>query len=139
MLSLILVCTVYFYWTPTTASSTVSLVPNTAFEVPLTERQKDFWKVLRPIFERHNPNCPSPDKLGDVNAQHFDPTKEMSRPDLTSLSEEDERKMEEAHASFVEDIKNSGKELKPIHPPGKRGVVSPAGANASPRGIYPTS
>ncbi|KAJ5339637.1 hypothetical protein N7452_006365 [Penicillium brevicompactum] len=132
MLALILVCTVYFYWSPTTASSTVSLVPNTAFEVPLTERQKDFWKALRPIIERHNPNCPAPEKRGDVAAQHFDPAKELPRPDLSVLSEEDEHKMEEAHAAFIEDVKNSGKVLKPIHTPGKRGLVSTAGATYLP-------
>ncbi|KAJ5492151.1 Alpha-mannosyltransferase [Penicillium expansum] len=132
MLAVILVCTVYFYRSPITASSTVPLVPNTAFEVPLTERQKDFWKVLRPIIERHKPSCPSPEKRGDVAAQHFDPTKEAPRPDLTGLSEEDVRKMEEAHAAFIEDIKKSDKELKPIHTPGKRGLVSTAGSTYLP-------
>ncbi|CAI7585085.1 unnamed protein product [Penicillium glandicola] len=132
MLALILVCTVYLYWSPTTASSTVSLVPNTAFEVPLTERQKDFWKVLRPIIESHKPNCPSPEKRGDVAAQSFEPTKDLPRPDLTGLSEEDVRKMEEAHAAFIEDVKNSEKKLKPIHTPGKRGLVSTAGSTYLP-------
>ncbi|KAJ5250658.1 hypothetical protein N7489_001068 [Penicillium chrysogenum] len=131
-LALILVCTVHFYRSPITASSTVPLVPNTAFEVPLTERQKDFWKVLRPIIERHKPSCPSPEKRGDAEAQHFDPTKDLPRPDLTSLSEEDVHKMEEAHAAFIEDVKNSGKELKPIHTPGKRGLVSTAGSTYLP-------
>lgn len=132
MMALILVCTVYLYWTPTTASSTVSVVPSTAFEVPVVERQKDFWKAFRPILERHRPNCPSPEKLDDAGAIHFDPTKDTLRPDITTLSEEDQIIMEEAHASFIGDIKAAGKDLKPVHTPGKRGLVSTAGSTYMP-------
>ncbi|KAJ6037066.1 hypothetical protein N7540_001345 [Penicillium herquei] len=132
MLAVILVCTVYLYWTPTTASSTVSVVPSTAFEVPLSERQKDFWKAFHPILERHSPQCPSPQKLGDAGAIHFDPTKDSSRPDITAMTEEDQKIMEEAHASFIGDIKAAGKDLKPVHTPGKRGLVSTAGSTYMP-------
>lgn len=132
MLALILVCTVYLYWSPTTASSTISVVPSTAFEVPLAERQKDFWKALQPIIERHNPNCPSPEKLDDANALHFDPTKDQPRPDLTRMSEEDVKSMERAHAAFLDDVKNAGEDLEPVHTPGKRGLVSTAGATYLP-------
>jgi alpha 1,2-mannosyltransferase len=131
-LATILVCTVYLYWTPTTASSTVSVVPSTAFEVPLVERQKDFWKAFQPILERHSPNCPSPEKNGDAGANHYDPVKDSPRPDLTVMSEADQKAMEDAHANFVEDIKKAGKDLKPVHTPGKRGLVSTAGATYLP-------
>ncbi|KAF3384976.1 Alpha-1,2-mannosyltransferase MNN21 [Penicillium rolfsii] len=131
-LATILVCTVYLYWTPTTASSTVSVVPSTAFEVPLVERQKDFWKAFQPILERHNPNCSSPEKNGDAGAIHYDPVKDSPRPDLTAMSESDQKAMEETHANFLEDLKNAGKDLKSVHTPGKRGLVSTAGAKYLP-------
>ncbi|KAJ5101886.1 hypothetical protein NUU61_004108 [Penicillium alfredii] len=131
-LAVILVCTVYLYWTPTTASTTASVVPSTAFEVPLVERQKDFWKAFKPIIERHKPNVPSPGKSGDAEAMHFNPTDPHPRPDLTTLSEGDAKAMEEAHANFVRDIKDSLKDLKPAHTPGKRGLVSTAGAKYLP-------
>ncbi|KAJ5909136.1 hypothetical protein N7495_001818 [Penicillium taxi] len=133
--ALILVCTVYLYWTPTSASSTVSLVPSTAFEVPLVERQKDFWKVIHPILERHNPNCTAPKKLNDAGAVGFERVSDdMPRPDLTTLSEEDQKTMEEAHANFVEDIKQLQEKnaLKSAHTPGKRGLVSTAGGTYLP-------
>ncbi|KAJ5946799.1 hypothetical protein N7454_003638 [Penicillium verhagenii] len=132
MMAMILVCTVYLYWSPITASSTVSVVPSTAFEVPLSERQKDFWKAFHPLLERHNPNCPSPQKLDDAGAGHFDPTKESTRQDITTLAEEDQKAMEAAHAGFVEDIKKAGKALEPVHTPGKRGLVSTAGSTYLP-------
>lgn len=127
MLTLLLVCSVYLYWTPTTASTTASVVPSTAFEVPLLERQKDLWKALKPILERNAPDCPSPGKLGDAESVHFDALKDRPRPDLTAMSDEDVAAMEQAHANFVNDIKNAGKDLEPVHTPGKRGLVSTAG------------
>ena len=131
-LAIILVSTIYLYWTPTIASSTVSVVPSTAFEVPLVERQKDFWKGFQPILHRHNPNCPSPEKDGDAGAIHFDPVEDSPRPDLTVMSEADRKAMEDAHANFVEDLKKAGKDFKPVHTPGKRGLVSTAGATYLP-------
>lgn len=131
-LAVILVCTVYLYWTPTTASSTVSVVPSTAFEVPLPELQKDFWKVLRPIIERHKPTGPAPGKKGDAGAHHFNAVEDRPRPDLTTLSEGDVKAMADAHANFIEDIKKVGASLKPVHTPGKRGLVSTAGAQYLP-------
>ncbi|KAJ5656238.1 hypothetical protein N7507_008188 [Penicillium longicatenatum] len=132
MMAMILVCTVYLYWSPINASSAVSVVPSTAFEVPISERQKDFWKAFRPILERHNPNCPSPQKLEDAGAGHFDPTTDSPRQDITTLAEEDQTKMGEAHASFVEEIRAAGKALEPVHTPGKRGLVSTAGSTYLP-------
>ncbi|KAJ5107174.1 hypothetical protein N7456_003849 [Penicillium angulare] len=132
MMALILVSTVYLYWTPATASSTVSVVPSTAFEVPVVERQKDFWKAFSPILKRHSPNTPPPQKDGDAGAIHFDPTNETERPDITILSEEGVKVMEESHASFIGDIKAAGKNLKPVHTPGKRGLVTTAGSTYLP-------
>lgn len=132
MAAITLVCTVYLYWTPTTASTTVPTIPSTAFEVPLIERQKDFWKALHSIIERNKPNCPSPDKLGDAGAIHFDPTKDLPRPDVTGMNEDDEKAMEDAHANYIQDLKKSGEDLKPVHTPGKRGLVSTAGATYLP-------
>lgn len=131
-LATVLVCTVYLYWTPTTASSTVSVVPSTAFEVPLVERQKDFWKVLKPLLESHNPNCPSPQKLSDAGAVPFDPNTDILRPDISTLTEECQWELEDQHASFVQEISNAGKDLKPVHTPGKRGLVSTAGSTYLP-------
>lgn len=132
MLATILVCTVYLYWTPTTASSTVPVVPSTAFEVPQIERQKDFWKAFRPLLERHDLNCPPPEKQNDAGSVHFDPANDIPRPDMTLVTEECMWAMEEAHANFVQDINNAGKELKPVHTPGKRGLVSTAGGTYLP-------
>ncbi|KAJ5546425.1 hypothetical protein N7494_004010 [Penicillium frequentans] len=132
MMAMILVCTVYLYWSPINASSAVSVVPSTAFEVPISERQKDFWKAFHPILERHNPNCPSPQKLEDAGAGHFDPTVDSPRQDITTLAEEDQKKMEEAHANFVGEIRAAGKALEPVHTSGKRGLVSTAGSTYLP-------
>ncbi|EPS32421.1 putative alpha-mannosyltransferase [Penicillium oxalicum 114-2] len=131
-LASILVCTVYLYWTPTTASATVSVVPSTAFEVPLSERQKEFWRTLQPILDRHHPNCPSPEKHGDAGANHFDPNTDAPRPDVTVMSAEAQKSMGDAHANFIEEIKHPAKALKPVHTPGKRGLVSTAGAKYLP-------
>ncbi|CAL5870793.1 uncharacterized protein PFLUO_LOCUS5033 [Penicillium psychrofluorescens] len=127
-----LVSSVYLYWTPTTASTTASVVPSTAFEVPLAERQSAFWKAFKPLLERNAPHCPSPQRVDNAGAEHFDAIHEQHRPSLTDMSEEDQAEMEQAHANFVQDIRNAGKELKPVHTPGKRGLVSTAGENYLP-------
>lgn len=126
-LAVILVSTVYLYWTPTTASSTVPVVPSTAFEVPLPERQKDFWKVFKPILERHKPNCPAPERKDDAGAHHFDPVANQTRPDVTAMSEDHQKAMEDAHANFVEEVKKRENNMKATHTAGKRGLVSTAG------------
>ncbi|KAJ6144889.1 hypothetical protein N7470_008784 [Penicillium chermesinum] len=114
------------------ASSTVSVVPSTAFEVPLIERQKDFWKAFHPILQRHDPDCPYPQKLEDAGAIHFDPNSDRPLPDITTMNEEDQKKMEQAHADFIQSIKAAGKTLEPAHTPGKKGLVSTAGAKYLP-------
>ncbi|RJE22859.1 alpha-1,2-mannosyltransferase [Aspergillus sclerotialis] len=120
--AILLICTFYLYWTPTPAS----MVPSTAFEVPLTERQKDFWKGLKPILEKNAPNCPPPERHGNANSVHFNAITPDPRPDLITMSDEDQTAMEEAHRNFLKDVRES-KLLRPAHTPGTRGLVSTAG------------
>lgn len=81
--ALFLVATVFkINWTPAPASV---VVPNTAFEVPLPERQNVFWKAFKPIIEAHSPNSPSPQHEQDVEAVHFNVTTAEIRPDLTFM------------------------------------------------------
>ncbi|OQD74903.1 hypothetical protein PENDEC_c009G04841 [Penicillium decumbens] len=130
MLATLLVCTVYLYWTPTTASSTVPVVPSTAFEVPIIERQKDFWKVFHPLLTRYDPNCPPPANHGDAPAVHFNPNEGMPRPDLSKVTEECMWLLEGAHDQFVKEITKPGRDLNPVHShtPGTRGIVTAAGS-----------
>ncbi|KAL4998730.1 mannosyltransferase putative-domain-containing protein [Aspergillus recurvatus] len=115
-------------WTPAPASV---IVPNTAFEVPLTERQNVFWKAFKPILEANAPNCPPPDHKEDADAVHFNATTTEVRPDLTSMDETGVSAMQDAHAQFLHDIENT-KFLKPVHAPGTRGIVSTAGSQYFP-------
>lgn len=120
--AMILICTFYLYWTPAPAS----VVPSTAFEVPITERQNAFWKAFKPILEKNAPQCPPPERDGDAGAIHFNAVSPEPRPNLIMMEEEDERAMEEAHDSFLRDVKEA-KLLHPVHSPGTRGLVSTAG------------
>ncbi|KAF7170393.1 hypothetical protein CNMCM5623_002867 [Aspergillus felis] len=120
--AIFLISTFYLYWTPAPAS----VVPSTAFEVPLTERQIAFWKALKPILEKNAPNCPSPVARADVPAIHFNATSTDARPDLTLLKDDDRKAMEEAHANYIRDIRIS-KKLRSPHTAGTRGLVSTAG------------
>ncbi|KAL4795911.1 mannosyltransferase putative-domain-containing protein [Aspergillus venezuelensis] len=110
-------------WSPAPASV---VVPNTAFEVPLTERQNAFWKAFKPILEAHTPRCPPPVHEENVVATHFNATTEEFRPDLTFMDENNIVAMEDAHARFLEAIADT-KLLHPVHTPGTRGLVSTAG------------
>ncbi|KAH8427253.1 alpha-mannosyltransferase [Aspergillus melleus] len=128
--ALILICTIYFNWTPT--PSPASVVPSTAFEVPLTERQHVFWKVLRPILETHEPKCATPNLLNPVGAIGYNATTTEPRPDLVELvGDNDLTILEEAHASYIQNITDS-KKLRPVHSPGTRGIVSTAGGSYLP-------
>ncbi|KAE8145528.1 mannosyltransferase putative-domain-containing protein [Aspergillus avenaceus] len=125
--ALILICTFYLYWTPPPAST----VPSTAFEVPLTERQSAFWKVLKVILDTHAPNCPSPTLRLPVDAKHFNATASDPRPDYILLGNEELQAMKDAHASYINDVKNTRK-LRPVHAPGTRGLISTAGGSYLP-------
>ncbi|KAI9928156.1 hypothetical protein ASPWEDRAFT_108348 [Aspergillus wentii DTO 134E9] len=127
--AVLLICSVYLYWTPTTA--TASVVPSTAFEVPLAERQNAFWKALKPILERNAPNCPPPARTGDAGAIPFNATTPNDRPDLIEIPAEDRTAMQEAHEKFIREVKESRK-LRPVHTPGSKGLVSTAGASYLP-------
>lgn len=125
--ALILICTVYLYWTPTPAS----VVPSTAFEVPITERQSAFWKGFKPILEKHEPECIPPEIEESAGAIHFDPFKPAPRPDLIDMSEDDQTAMKHAHENFLKGVKEA-KLLRPVHTPGTRGLVSTAGGSYLP-------
>lgn len=131
MLAILLVSTVYLYWTPTPASTTASVVPSTAFQVPLTERQSAFWKALHPILQKNAPACPPPERRGDVSAIHFNATSPEPRPDLILLNDPDRNAMQVAHENFVHDVRNA-KKLRSPHTPGTRGLVSTAGGSYLP-------
>lgn len=131
MLAILLVSTVYLYWMPTPASTTASVVPSTAFQVPLAERQSALWKALHPILQKHAPACPPPERRGDVGAVHFDATTTDPRPDLILLNEHDRNAMQVVHQNYVEDIRHT-KGLRPVHKPGTRGLVSTAGGSYLP-------
>ncbi|KAG2417482.1 hypothetical protein HFD88_008701 [Aspergillus terreus] len=121
--ALILICTFYLYWTPPPAST----IPSTAFEVPLTERQNIFWKALKPILDAHAPNCPPPTLQANAGAHHFNASTTDPRPDLVMFdNENDIVAMEEAHAGYINAVRND-KKLRPAHSPGTRGIVSTAG------------
>ena len=128
MLAALLVCMVYLYWTPTVASSTISAVPSTVFEVPLVERQKDFWKDFHPLLTRYNPGCPPPTRQEDAPSIHFNPTKEIPRPNLSRFTEECLWLLEGSHDQFLKEITKPGRDFKTVHTPGTRGIVSTAGA-----------
>lgn len=102
------------------------MVPSTAFEVPLVERQNVFWKSFKPILEKHAPNCPPPERYESAGSIHFNAVQAGSRPDLTIVSDEDQIAMETAHENFLRELKES-KLLRPAHTPGTRGLVSTAG------------
>ena len=120
--AMLLICTFYLYLTP----APPSVVPSTAFEVPLTERQNAFWKSFKPILENHAPRCPPPERHESAGANHFDPIIPSPRPDLIAMSDRDQAAMEEAHANFVQDVRDLKLE-HPVHTPGTRGLVSTAG------------
>ncbi|KAL4887344.1 mannosyltransferase putative-domain-containing protein [Aspergillus karnatakaensis] len=126
--ALIIVAAVFkINWTP----APVSVVPLTAFEVPLPERQNVFWKSFKPILEVHAPNCPSPSSGENVDAVHFNATSTEIRPDLTFLDENSVTLMQDAHTQFLQDIADT-KLLHPVHSPGTRGIVSTAGGQYFP-------
>ncbi|KAL4895186.1 mannosyltransferase putative-domain-containing protein [Aspergillus ambiguus] len=125
--ALILVCTFYLYWTPPPAST----IPSTVFEVPLTERQNIFWKALKPILDAHAPNSSPPTLRADAGANHFNASTTDPRPDLILLSENDMVAMEEAHAAYINAVRND-KKLRPAHSPGTRGIVTTAGGTYLP-------
>ncbi|KAL2851463.1 mannosyltransferase putative-domain-containing protein [Aspergillus pseudoustus] len=114
-------------WTPTSAT----VVPLTAFEVPLVQRQKDFWKAFKPILEAHGPNCPSPTHNEDASGIHFNATTNEMRPDMTFLDENNVQRMQDAHALFLQAIVDT-KLLHPVHAAGTRGIVSSAGGQYFP-------
>jgi alpha 1,2-mannosyltransferase len=118
----ILICTFYLYWTPTPAS----VVPSTAFETPVAERQNAFWKALKPILEKNAPDCAPPERDENAGGVHFDPVNPQPRPDLIAMDDEDQAAMEVAHENFLRDVRES-KHLRPVHSPGTRGLVSTAG------------
>ncbi|KAL4779360.1 mannosyltransferase putative-domain-containing protein [Aspergillus varians] len=115
-------------WIPAPASV---VVPNTAFEVPLAERQHVFWKAFKPLLEAHPPNCPPPGHDEDAEAIHFNATTDEIRPDLTLMDETSVLAMQDAHARFLHDITDT-KPLRPVHAPGTRGLVSTAGGQYLP-------
>ncbi|KAL5343146.1 mannosyltransferase putative-domain-containing protein [Aspergillus crustosus] len=126
--ALVIVATVFkINWTP----SPVSVVPLTAFEVPLPGRQNVFWKAFKPILEAHAPHCPSPTHEEDVKAVHFNATSTETRPDLTFMEENSVTVMLNAHAQFLEAIADT-KLLHPVHSPNSRGLVSSAGGQYFP-------
>ncbi|KAL2865168.1 alpha-mannosyltransferase [Aspergillus lucknowensis] len=113
-------------WSPAPAS----VVPVTAFEVPLVERQNIFWKAFKPILEAHPPNCPPPTHQEDAGPIHFNATTDELRPDMTFMDENSVFAMQDAHARFLQDI--ADKHLRPAHSPGTRGIVSTAGGQYLP-------
>ncbi|KAI9371824.1 mannosyltransferase putative-domain-containing protein [Aspergillus egyptiacus] len=114
-------------WSPAPAS----VVPVTAFEAPLTERQNVFWKAFKPIVEAHTPNCPPPMFEKNADATHFNATADDFRPDLTFMDESSVLAMQDAHARFLQNIADT-KLLHPAHSPGTRGIVSTAGGQYFP-------
>ncbi|EYE91762.1 alpha-mannosyltransferase [Aspergillus ruber CBS 135680] len=131
MITILLVSAIYLYWIPTPASTPASVVPNTAFQVPLAERQNAFWKALHPILQKNAPANPPPERRGDVGAIHFNASSTDPRPDLILLNDQDRNAMQVAHENFVLDVRHS-KALRPVHRPGSRGIVSTAGGSYLP-------
>jgi len=131
MITVLLVSAIYLYWIPTPASTPASVVPNTAFQVPLAERQSAFWKALHPILQKNAPANPPPERRGDVGAIHFNASSTDPRPDLILLNDQDRNAMQVAHENFIHDVRHS-KTLRPVHKAGTRGIVSTAGGSYLP-------
>ncbi|KAI9831360.1 MAG: hypothetical protein M1819_005134 [Sarea resinae] len=118
----------YVYWQP----------PNIALpsegnidDKSLVERQIQFWKALHPLLELHSPACATPRRQGSSGAIGFNAIDGSARPDVISMPVEDMRKMQQAHTTFLEDIRNSSA-LKSVHNPNTRGLVSTAGGSYLP-------
>lgn len=120
---------IYIYWRPSNRFYAAHYADSPVD--PSLGRQIAFWKAFRAVLEKHAPDCPSPQREQAAGAIGFNPIDAPPRPDLVLFPETHVQKMRDAHASFVDEIKQS-KDLKPIHTPGTRGIVSTAGGSYFP-------
>ncbi|KAL9121522.1 MAG: hypothetical protein Q9187_001918 [Circinaria calcarea] len=97
----------------------------TAIGVPSIRTQIDFWRSFQALLSLSKPDCPSPVRNGTAGAVGFEATKELSRPDITFMPDEDVELMRAAHVYFVDSIKANAPKLS--YAPGTRGVVTTAG------------
>ena len=90
-----------------------------------------FWHTFQPILSSTRPECPPPRRYGSSGAIGFNPTREIPRPDLISISAEDVESMKQAHGNFVDRIKSSDT-LRLPYVDGTRGIVTTAGGQYLP-------
>ena len=93
--------------------------------VPNLRTQIEFWRSFQALLSQSKPDCPSPVRNGTAEAVGFEPTKEISRLDITSMPDEDVELMRAAHIYFVDSIKANAPKLS--YASGTRGVVTTAG------------
>ena len=115
------------YRNPVGSESYLSKPANNHTVDSLFQAQVEFWKNFHKILEKSKPDCDSPKRMGTADAVGFDATKELQRPDLTAMPEEDVLKMRHAHSKFVNSLQAMAPKLKGAYRSGTRGIVSTAG------------
>ena len=94
---------------------------------PIFQAQIEFWKSFSKILDKTKPDVESPKRMGIANAVGFDANKDLQRPDLTAMPEEDVLKMRHAHSKFVNFLQAVDMKLQGTYVPKSRGIVSTAG------------
>lgn len=92
--------------------------------------QIEFWRQFQPILQVNAPKCPSPTREEDVKLDIGFTGENRLRPDLLTMTVNDEKVMLQAHHDFVDEIRTSG--LRLAYQPGTRGVVCTAGGKYMP-------
>jgi alpha 1,2-mannosyltransferase len=124
---------IYIYWRPSNRFYAAHYADSPVD--PLLGRQNAFWKSFRSLLEKHAPDCPSPERRQPAGAIGFNAVEAPPRPDLILLPQNDVEKMRQSHTKFIDEIKHS-KDLRPIHTPGTRGIVSTAGGTYFPTFLF---
>ncbi|KAH8424917.1 alpha-mannosyltransferase [Aspergillus melleus] len=100
-------------------------------QAPLPVSQDNLWRNLHALFEKHAPQCSSPNLLGrSAGIPRFDANDESSRIDLIVNSDELQQPLQAAHDGFVRDMEPL-KAVRAYHPRTK-GIVSSAGGKYLP-------
>ncbi|EEP76821.1 conserved hypothetical protein [Uncinocarpus reesii 1704] len=133
--ALILVLWLLFPGTPATVKNRITTPGNDANSHAtadsLRERQATFWKALLPALESAAPDCPSPSRNGSTGAIGFVDGMPLERPALIEMPDKDILMMRDAHARFLQKVRETP-ELRPAYVPKTRGVVYAAGGKYLP-------
>ncbi|KAK1147850.1 mannosyltransferase [Aspergillus melleus] len=100
-------------------------------QAPLPVSQGNLWQELHALFEKHEPQCSSPDLRGrSAGIPRFDANEDSSRVDIIVNSEELQGPLQAAHDGFMRDMQPL-KAIRAYHPRTK-GIVSAAGGTYFP-------